>query len=40
MRVFVLEDDPTRIRWFRETFFNHELTLVESCAQVEQFVPP
>jgi hypothetical protein len=31
MKVFVLEDDPQRILWFRERFIHDELTLVETA---------
>lgn len=40
MKVFILEDDPERIRWFREYFFNDEVTFIESCKQADQFKPP
>lgn len=38
MRVFVLEDDPLRIQWFRERFIGHDLTLAESVSEaLEKF---
>ena len=40
VRIFVLEDDPIRIQWFREKFFGHDLTLVSSCKDVFQFKAP
>lgn len=41
MKVFVLEDDPVRILWFRERFFNHDLTVATSVKEgVEAFKGP
>lgn len=40
MRVFILEDDMTRILYFRERLMQHDLTIVSSCAQIDQFQPP
>ena len=40
MRIFVLEDDPIRIRWFRERFIKHETTFVTSCDAVDSYEPP
>lgn len=40
MKVFILEDDPQRMLWFRETFIDHEITHAESCTQVDRFQPP
>lgn len=40
MRVFILEDDWTRITRFREWFDGHDLTQVDSCASVDAFQPP
>lgn len=40
-RVFVLEDDPQRIRLFREALFHADATFAESCAEaIEKFAPP
>jgi hypothetical protein len=40
MKIFILEDDPERIRWFREEFRQHETTFVTSCVGVDHFEPP
>ena len=38
MHVFVLEDDPLRIQWFRERFIGHDLTIAESVSEaLEKF---
>jgi CheY-like chemotaxis protein len=40
-RVFVLEDDPQRIRLFREALFHADATFAESCAEaIQKFKPP
>ena len=40
MKVFVLEDDPARVQWLRERLIDHDLTVIDSCADVKQFQPP
>ncbi len=41
MRIFVLEDDYTRIVKFRKRFVGHDVTFADSCAQYEEaFKPP
>lgn len=40
MNVFILEDDLTRMQWFRERLINHTITHAASCTQVERFVGP
>lgn len=40
MRVFILEDDWTRIARFREWFDGHDITQVDSCLSVDAFQPP
>jgi CheY-like chemotaxis protein len=40
MKIFVLEDDPIRIEWFKKRFIGHEVTYVDSCTQVDQFQGP
>lgn len=40
LRIFIIEDDPTRVQHFREELYGHDLTIVESCEQVDQFRPP
>lgn len=40
MKVFILEDDPGRIRWFRERFIGHDVTFIESCTEADKFQPP
>lgn len=40
MKVFILEDDPARMMWFRERLIAHELTHAESCTHIDRFRPP
>lgn len=40
MRIFILEDDPLRMVWFRERFISHDITHADSCAQFDRFQPP
>ena len=40
MKIFILEDDPERIRWLRETLIDHETTFIISCIGVDNFQPP
>ena len=40
MNIFILEDDPYRIRLFREWLIKHKLTFADSCFQVDRFQPP
>ncbi len=40
MRIFVLEDDPSRIHWFEQRFIGHDVTYADSCLQIERFQPP
>lgn len=41
MRIFVLEDDPTRIdTLFKELGSGHDWTIVDSCERVDKFQPP
>lgn len=37
MKVFILEDDPLRMLWFRQRLAAHEITHADSCTQVERF---
>lgn len=40
-RIFILEDDPDRVRYFREQLgLLFDLTIVDSCAQADHFQPP
>lgn len=39
-KIFILEDDPARIMWFLERFTGYEVTLAESCTQLDRFVGP
>lgn len=39
-RVFILEDDPLRMKWFRMRLHTHEITHADSCTQVDRFQPP
>lgn len=38
--IFILEDDPARIMWFLERFHGYEVTLAESCTQLDLFTGP
>ena len=40
MRIFILEDDHARILTLRERLFNHNLTIINSCIEVDKFQPP
>lgn len=40
MRIFVLEDNPSRIAWFVKRFIGHDVTYADSCTQVDRYVPP
>lgn len=40
LKVFILEDDVTRIQYFRERLMQHSLTVVSTCNDIEQFQPP
>jgi len=40
MRIFILEDDPERVRWLTNRLIGHDLTIVDSCTKADQFVPP
>lgn len=40
MKVFILEDDPTRITLLIEWLQGHYLTIVDSCSKVDMFQPP
>lgn len=40
MRIFVLEDDPARLQWFRERLFDHDVTFADSVTQVKRYQPP
>lgn len=40
MKIFILEDDPARMMWFRERLINHDITHAESCTQFDRFTPP
>lgn len=40
MKIFVLEDDPDRIRWFTRRFANHEWDCIQTCAREYEFRPP
>jgi hypothetical protein len=40
MKIFILEDDPERMRWFRQRLFHHDVTYAESCVHVHRFVGP
>lgn len=40
MRVFILEDDLTRVQFLRELLMDHDLTIVDSCKDVGRFNPP
>lgn len=40
-RAFILEDDPERMRWFREALFEtHLIDHVDSCEGISKFKPP
>ena len=40
-RLFILEDDPARISYFKETFgLLADLTIIDSCADADKFRPP
>lgn len=42
-RIFILEDDPLRMRQFYETFMaydQYDIDHVESCVRVSRFQPP
>lgn len=40
MKVFILEDDPTRMLYLREKLTGHDITHIESCTQADRFQPP
>lgn len=41
MKVFILEDDPERMRWFREQLYaDHTVDVAVSCIEVDKFQPP
>lgn len=41
MKIFILEDDPERIRYFRELFYaDHTVDVASSCVEVDKFQPP
>lgn len=40
MRVFVLEDDPDRIRWFAERLMAHTWDCIQTCHREYAFKPP
>jgi hypothetical protein len=40
MRVFILEDDPTRMFWLHERLLGHEIVHAESCTQADRFQGP
>lgn len=40
MRIFILEDDQARITWFKRRFIHDQVTFVESCSQISEYMPP
>lgn len=40
MKVFILEDDPTRVQYLKERLKGHDLTVIDTCADVGRFTPP
>lgn len=40
MKIFVLEDDPDRIRWFAQRFLGHDWTCIQTCDREYEFKPP
>lgn len=40
MRVFILEDDQTRMQTLRARLLNHEVTHIASCRDHAKFAPP
>lgn len=38
MKIFILEDNPDRISWFRDHFSGDDITVAVSCTQVDRFV--
>lgn len=40
MKIFILEDDPARMLWFRERLIAHHIDHAESCAHIDRFQPP
>lgn len=40
MRIFVLEDDPDRIRWFCQRLISHDWQCIHTCHRESDFTPP
>lgn len=40
MKIFILEDDPGRMGWFRFRLYLHDITHAESCTEIARFMPP
>lgn len=40
MRIFVLEDDPDRIRWFCQRLIGHDWNCIQTCQREYEFKPP
>lgn len=40
MKIFILEDDPIRLLYFREQFIRHDLTITDTITRFDLFQPP
>ena len=40
MKIFILEDDPGRMLYFREQLIAHDITHIDTCEAIAQFQPP
>jgi len=40
MKVFVLEDDPERIKWLQRRLHQYDVTYASSATEVDRFIGP